>query len=227
MLVTELLLARGADPLLILSYGQTVVNAVASSSSSCVEGHVEVLKSLLKRGVDLKTADTFGRAPIHWAAANGHADLTRLLLGLDEVDANAIGNWSWNAVHFAADSEKASARGVAELLIHAGVDALLADVDGWIPFHVASRASNTDTALLQLLWEQDQKSVETRAKDGRTALHFGSHQYKTLQWLIEHGADVNAVDNDGKTALMAAVTGNTLMSIRVFVGQRCRSNARR
>lgn len=213
----ELLLTRGADAFLIMSDGRTVVNAVASSNSSCTEGHVEVLKSLLRRGVDPNTADEFGLAPIHWAAGNGHADITRFLLGLDEVDASATGSWSWNAVHFAADSEKGSARRVAELLIHAGVDPLLAEVDGWIPIHLASRADNTDTALLQLLWEQDQKSIETRAKDGRTALHFGSRQYKTLQWLIEHGADVNAKDNDGETALVAAVTDNTGVSIRVLL----------
>jgi ankyrin repeat protein len=144
---------------------------------------------------------------------NGHLDIIKALLthGKIPIDVEAKGSWDWNALHFAASSGKPSAYRVSELLIQAGTNPLSTEVDGWIPLHLAAEASNSknNTALLQLLWEQDRNSFETRANDGRTALHFGCQRPNSLVWMLKHGAEIDVTDNKGMTALMSAAnTGN-------------------
>lgn len=206
--VVELLLSRGADPFLKMDSSRTVVNLVAASDSPSTEGHLASVRRLLEKGVDPNAKDDSERAPLHWAALNGKIDLTSLLLTTPGIDVDVKGRWGWNAFHFAADSGKSGEVQVSELLIQAGVDALLADVDDWLPIHVAARAS-FDVDLLQLLWERGPDSLKARTDDGRIALHFARGRHKALEWLLKHGSEIDAVDDNGDTTLMlSAIRGN-------------------
>ncbi|KAH4074382.1 hypothetical protein HBH98_076040 [Parastagonospora nodorum] len=53
------------------------------------EGHVQVLKTLLKHTEDLRSGDKFRRTPLHCASENGRLDAVKLLLGLPGIDVHA------------------------------------------------------------------------------------------------------------------------------------------
>ncbi|KAH4081955.1 hypothetical protein HBH46_223240 [Parastagonospora nodorum] len=53
------------------------------------EGHVQVLKTLLKYTEDLRSGDRFRRTPLHCASENGRLDAVKLLLGLPGIDVHA------------------------------------------------------------------------------------------------------------------------------------------
>ncbi|KAF4885483.1 Ankyrin-3 [Colletotrichum fructicola] len=215
--VVELLLSRGADPFLKMDSSRKVVNLVAASDSPSTEGHLASVRRLLEKGVDPNAKDDSERAPLHWAALNGKIDLTSLLLTTPGIDVDVKGRWGWNAFHFAADSGKSGEVQVSELLIHAGVDALLADVDDWLPIHVAARAS-FDVDLLQLLWERGPDSLKARTDDGRIALHFARGRHKALEWLLKHGSEIDAVDDNGDTTLMLSAIRGSGKAVRVLHG---------
>uniref|UniRef100_L2GCP5 Ankyrin unc44 n=1 Tax=Colletotrichum fructicola (strain Nara gc5) TaxID=1213859 RepID=L2GCP5_COLFN len=214
--VVELLLSRGADPFLKMDSSRKVVNLVAASDSPSTEGHLASVRRLLEKGVDPNAKDDSERAPLHWAALNGKIDLTSLLLTTPGIDVDVKGRWGWNAFHFAADSGKSGEVQVSELLIHAGVDALLADVDDWLPIHVAARAS-FDVDLLQLLWERGPDSLKARTDDGRIALHFARGRHKALEWLLKHGSEIDAVDDNGDTTLMLSAIRGSGKAVRVLL----------
>lgn len=224
--IVELLLERGADPFVTFNDddggGGTILNLIPSTVSVCTDGHVKSVINLLEKGVDPNSKDRSGRTPLHSAAAEGHVELVNVLLthGIVPADVQAKGNWEWNALHYAANSNNPSACDIAELLIQHGIDPLSTEVDGWIPLHLAADANHsTSTDLLQFLWEKDRNSLAIRTNDGRTALHFGSKRAKSLVWILRHGGDVDAMDNKGATTLMLAASTryDTAEAIRVLL----------
>jgi ankyrin repeat protein len=79
----------------------------------------------------------------------------------------------------------------------------------------AAVLSGNDAALKQILKYLDANSTDSR---GRTILHHAVVQYaelNTMQVLIEHGADYNRPDDDGKTGfdLIPGILGQTLKQL--------------
>lgn len=68
--VAEFLLARGVDPDVTTSHGQTALHWVAYGP------HVAVAKLLLQHGADVNVKDAAGRTPLQWALRNLSSDLT-------------------------------------------------------------------------------------------------------------------------------------------------------
>ena len=67
-------------------------------------------------------------------------------------------------------------------------------------FHAAQLG---DLAALQQYLGQGQSVTNRHAENGQTALHYAAWggQSSTIVWLIRQKADINALDNDGKSPL--------------------------
>lgn len=217
----QVLLQHGADALKKMSDDQTIVIKVASIESfESSAQHGDVISILLENGVDANAIDALERTALHWAARQCNVDVVKSLLKHAKTDATLKGEYGWNALHFMASNRSRTAKRVAELLINAGTDPLVRDVDDWIPLHVASQWGNVE--LLELLSKQHPDSLEMKARDERTALHFGYDEPGSLKWLLEHGADANAIDEkDNSTLMMAAgFLGGIEESVRVLLDNR-------
>ena len=68
----------------------------------------------------------------------------------------------------------------------------------------------------ELLLENSFKNIYERDENGRTALHYAVDA-KTVRLLIEKGADVNAKDVGGYTALHLAVAEKCLETVRELI----------
>ncbi|CZS75070.1 unnamed protein product [Fusarium graminearum] len=127
-------------------------------------GHLEILKMLLKKGVDVAAADKDGRTPLHLASQNGHLEIVKMLLE-NGVDAAAADKDGWTPLHEAVWSGHLE---IVKMLLENGVDAAAADKDGSTPLHRASQ--NGHLEIVKMLLEN---GVDAAAadKDGSTPLH--------------------------------------------------------
>ncbi|KAH7074621.1 ankyrin repeat-containing domain protein [Paraphoma chrysanthemicola] len=138
--------------------------------------HLSFAKLLHKHGADICAKDKNGKTPLHIACEHWRRDIVEFLL------ANGAG---------ANVNEAESEKGWTPLLF-----ALCGNSENWIS-DPAYR-----TAFVERLVSHG-ASVLTTAFDNRTALH-GIAQHadpKLAQYLIQHGADVNAATSSGVTPL--------------------------
>ncbi len=168
-------------------------------------GDVGVVRLLLANGADTDELDGLRRTPLHFAAAEGHEEVAREL-----IDRRA-------ALNLLEDSLGTTPLLQAAEAGHAGVVRLLLQQDQYINYTINCYAADCggDNALMLaasgghadvvelLLSEGHFWARGSKPGSGATALHgaaFRGH-VDVARLLVEKGADVNARDRYGGTAL--------------------------
>jgi ankyrin repeat protein len=149
-------------------------------------GQLEVARLLLQRGA------TVGANSVRlvWAAANaGHEALTDLLLE-HGADPASLGAGSW--VLYPAIADKLIVRG-------ANVNQ---EPGAWVGWCCTGNSGHKENAALARAMLRCGADVTAMYK-GRTALHCAAKAgfVQVVEALIEHGADVNALNDEAKTPL--------------------------
>ncbi len=169
------------------------------------QGHTDAVRLLLDRGADPNAREAGDNTnPLHWAAAQRHIETMRALLdaggdphGLgDAHELDAIG---WATFFHPPDGTPGDNPEAAELLLERGAR-----------HHIFSAMSVGNLDLIRALVEQNPQMLDrrmSRFEHGQTPLHFvlSQHHYDILDLLIELGADLEAEDHSGRTALAAAM----------------------
>ena len=174
-------------------------------------GYTEIVRLLLAHGADVNVREPGDHThPLHWAAAHGHLDIVRALLdaGAEVIgagDDHALDVIGWATV-FHSPGE--TWREVVSLLIERGAQ-----------HHIFSAIATGDLNVIRDVVARDPRSLERRGsafEEGRTALHFAMslNRYDILDLLIELGADLEAKDNNGQTALAVAMLRGDREAIR-------------
>lgn len=227
----SLLLKRGADIHTTLNDGSSALMLAAS------EGHLPVVQELLKNGADVEQKDNAGYSVLKRAIQSeqndvvsalldGNADTaqsapdgyTPLLLAVKQcnlgiasllIDSGADIEKSingWTALHLAAREEYEDMVG---LLLESGahVDSKL-DA-GWTPLMIGIDQAN-DSIVTQLL--DGGARADSRLSDGATPLIIAAGNRRNdsiTEILLSRGADPNATDDDGDTALLTWIDCST------------------
>jgi Ankyrin repeats (3 copies) len=200
----------GKNPELVRSankQGWTGLHAAAQ------HGHTEIVRLLLQHGADPNAREPGDHTyPLHWAAAHGHVDTVRALLDAGtEVhgvgDDHALDVIGWATV-FRSPGE--SWHEIVSLLVARGAR-----------HHIFSAIATGDPDVIRDVVRRDPRSLERRGsrfEDGRTALHFAMslNRYDILGLLIELGADLEAKDDNGQTALAVAMLRGDGEAIRLL-----------
>ncbi|CCU99733.1 unnamed protein product [Malassezia sympodialis ATCC 42132] len=157
---------------------------------ACLDGHLSRVQELLHTDegrASLTRADADGRQPLHWAVTSDEKrEIVDALLGAGDVDVNAP------------------------------------DASGWTPLMIAS--SSGARRIVQTLLQRYVSCADARGADVHagnhkhiTALHYASSKNHAdiVRELLEHGADVNALDGAKQRPMYVGATHPATAPLRL------------
>jgi ankyrin repeat protein len=189
----KLLLKHGYDLKRSNRYGKTPLHNSCDSN-----GGKRTVKLLIDSGANVNSKDSDGRTPLYFAVVRGVFSVVKLLVenGAD-INIKVNGNTAFQTTirkfrNFFPDYPK-----IAEYLIKSGANVNEEDDEGFTPLIFSTAKEPIFEAVKLLLENGADANKETH--DGFTPLitAVGSHETKLVEYLIEHGADVNQITKAG------------------------------
>ncbi|MGH8638104.1 MAG: ankyrin repeat domain-containing protein [Burkholderiales bacterium] len=183
-------------------------------------GHADAVGLLLEHGSDPNAREAGDNTyPLHWAAAHGHMDIVRALLdaGGDVHgfgDVHALDVIGWATLYRAPGDDPMQMTALRQQLV-----ALL--IERGAHHHIFSAICMGDLDLIRALVEQNPELLDrrlSRFEHGLTPLHFAMSRkrYDILDLLTELGADLEAQNASGQTALAVAMLRGDREAMRVL-----------
>ena len=168
-----------------LHAGADVADAAKARDAAAV-------KALLKSGADVNAAQGDGMTALHWAATNGDAALTQMLLS---AGANIRATTRLGGITPLLMASQAGHAQVVAALLAAGADANSATATGATALMLAARSGNTETVTRLV-----ETGADINAKEkgfGQTALMVaaGLDRADVVKLLMARGADWKAASS--------------------------------
>ncbi len=193
----QILMKHGSDPDASLPDG----SGLHAAARLIKPQSIQVAEILVKSGanIDLANGHT-GSTPLHEAVKVNHLEMVDFLLNNGakcDIPDKASGR---TALHLAASNGRLD---IVEKLISKGANPIAVDSNSCAPWMVAMQ-NNFDETARSLCSYHD---IESRDSLGRSPLHIACSAgcVQCIQYLLEKGAQINALDNSGNTPLMEAV----------------------
>ncbi len=168
-------------------------------------GHVDIARLLVENGADLEARGTNQFTPLHWALFMGLLEPAEMLIAAG-ADVTAKDRNGKTAVHLATQVDLDE---VIPKLVEGGVDVNKEDIEGETALYLAMeyRCAKTGKRLMALGAEVNSRGGMTH---GQVPLHSACRGGRRdhVEFLLEVGADVNARDNLGQTALHVSIISN-------------------
>ncbi|XP_074225565.1 B-cell lymphoma 3 protein isoform X2 [Camelus bactrianus] len=166
-------------------------------------------------------ADEDGDTPLHIAVVQGNLPAVHRLVNLFQHggrDLDIYNNLRQTPLHLAVITTLPS---VVRLLVMAGASPMALDRHGQTAAHLA--CEHRSPACLRALLDSaagGTVDLEARNYDGLTALHVAVNTecHEAVLLLLEHGADIDAVDiKSGRSPLIHAVENNSLSMVQLLL----------
>ena len=176
--------------------------------SASFEGHLQVVRHLIRHGVDVNVRNTENSTSFLFASREGHCDVVQYLLD-HGADLESRDKWHSSPLTMAAYFGHVE---VVRLLLEHNADVNSQDQYGYTPLHDTmenDRFIADRSQIVQLLLKHG-ANANARDHKRRTPLHLVSARsdlLDILRILLEHGADLDVEDEDGKTPLQLSLEG--------------------
>jgi ankyrin repeat protein len=184
-------------------------------------GYNNIIRFLLANGVDICQIDDYKSTALHKACGEGNLETVRLLInkGADIEARNSI-----RSATPLLDAMREPHIDVVKYLIEKGADVKAFDKHGFGVIHKAARKGNIEIAKLMLKIGAD---IEQRATIG-TPIYWAasSGQKEFIEFLINAGASLDNIDNEGSTLMHAACIMPDLKTIEYLFEKGFEINAR-
>jgi ankyrin repeat protein len=159
--------------------------AAAAVADAAMHKDIQTVKTLVRQGGDVNAAQGDGMTPLHWAAAQGDAEMTSLLLyaGANVRATTRLGGYT--PLHLASQSGSAA---VIEALVNAGASVAAPTTTGTTPLMLAASAGQIEA--VKALLDRHADPDATEAANGETALMFAAalDRADIARVLLERGA---------------------------------------
>ena len=207
--IIHALLSSGADPTIASVEGNTWLHYAVNGGCS-----IEVLTVIVGNGADVNATNNKNESALLLASQEGNLDTINILLEsrADPNITSAEGN-TW--LHYAVDGR--CSKEVFQAIIDHGADVNSRNKDNVTALMVACKKRNSDAINVLLNAGANPRLADT---NGDTCMHHavvGSCSKDTLQAIINHGGGINAVNNDGATALLVACNARQMESVNVLL----------
>jgi len=186
----------------LLESGLRAIDPLYCASSL---GLFDAVKELLELGMDPNVGTN--QLPLHKAIINGHDKVAILLLN-HGADANGKGYRGYSPLHHAAEIGNLS---MVQVLFMFGGQASPRDSKGATPLHLA--ALHSHERIAEFLVARGAEVEVATIDDLRTPFHWAAwfESKKLMALFLEHGANINAQNGDGETALHYAASQNQMI----------------
>ncbi len=176
-------------------------NLGASLLQAVRKNDVNAVKSLLERKVDADTRDALGYTALMYAE---HTEIVQLLIK-HGADVNATFDYNQIKQSVLMIASERGRADIIEILAHAGANIAFRDLDNSTPLMYARNKESVDL-LVSLGVDVNATKLHRKI----TALMVASRNGNAdaVQALVDHGANIDAKSNIGKTALMSAISAN-------------------
>ena len=209
-----------AAKLLIQNGAQNADKAIMFAIS---EANTNVIKKLIESNIiNINEENQYGITPLILASMNGRTNVAKLLIE-NGAQVDAVNKFGASALIYAT---KAGHLGVVKLLVKNKANTGIKTVkDHLTPLMSAAESGYAD--IVKYLAEETSADVNARDIENWTALIWASINKghpDVVKVLLEHGADVNAVNNDGAGALMLASKVGDVDIVKLLLASKANVN---
>lgn len=192
--------------------------------SAAKNGHEAVVRVLLEMGVDCTITTKFGATPLHWAAKMGHEAVVAVLLENEAVvDATTQDENQSTPLHWVAESccwttifKSRNPEPIIKRLLEKGASVRFANGNGKTALHYAAENGEYATRRKEEKYTpgRSPKSIKV-SNTNQEAVQTAHRALITL--LLDSGADINARDRLGSTALHCAAAYGDEQAVRLLL----------
>lgn len=226
--VARELLRRGASLEARGSSGNTPL------TGACKHGHVGVVRLLLDAGAQLETTNDLGETPLFAASSEcgtqGEKVRDYVAIVRELLVRGAATNTRATAVYQDANlpllvASRDGHAAIVRELIAGGADKNARGLRGKTALHFASKSDKGSADTVRELLKREHGAdavVDARDDEGRTALHAAAgnvDKSEVVHLLVARGADINARQHDGATALICACTVGADEIVRILLAR--------
>jgi len=197
--IANMLINNGVDVNARGKQGWTPLHMATYNQSS------RVVKLLIEHGADIEAKNRYDATPLHFAADAGRPQNVELLIRMG-ANVNACAIDGRTPLHKAIGpfgKPNNITKQTVKLLIAGGASLLDKGKTHLIPVEFALVLNNKEIAVFLI----EQMDIHLADQNGDTLLHHAArnNNINLVEILLDHGADVNAKNNYGSTALDLAI----------------------
>lgn len=178
----------------------------------------DIVNILIKAGAHINTINKSGQTPLMLAASNLDIEAVKTFLkyganiNIKDFDGKTALSLALENAYYADECKKADAFEISNLLIDAGSEVCNGDMLRAINsrnHHIYYSIPDKEIEIYDRLVSLGANVNETNDKDETPLMHAARQKdAKAIQFLMIYGADINAEDKMGKSALSYALSSN-------------------